>query len=55
MAIEKDLADFLHKIVSSLHIGERDKEDLHTELAVNTAAPPEEKEAPKEDNSDAPE
>jgi hypothetical protein len=42
MAIEKEVADFLHKIISALHIGERDKEDLHTELSVNTKTPPEE-------------
>ncbi len=41
--IEKGLADFLHKIVSGLHISERDKQDLHTELAVNTASEGEEK------------
>ena len=50
MIFEKDLADFLHKIIDGLHIGERGKADLHTELAVNTAASSE-----GEEKKDAPE
>jgi len=50
MVFEKDLADFLHKLINGLHVSERDKADLHTELAVNTAASSEGEEKP-----DAPE
>lgn len=50
MPFEKDVADFLHRIIDHLPGRESDKADLHTELAVNTAAP-----ETGEDKPDAPE
>ena len=47
MVIEKDLADFLHRIIDHLPSRENEKADLHTELAVNTTA------ATGEDKTDA--
>lgn len=41
----REHADFLHKIVNALGVSERDKQDLHTELAVNTETGEEESDA----------